>query len=57
MTDGKISDLSTGLDGQLKYKVKSFIACLVAVDESRNTGNVAQLDIFICDIDKTLTLI
>ena len=43
----RISDLSVDLDSQLKQKVKSFFAFSVAIDESTDITDVAQLAIFI----------
>ncbi|CAI9725754.1 Hypothetical predicted protein [Octopus vulgaris] len=53
---GRISDLSADLDRQLKHKVKTFIAFSVAIDESTDITDVAQLTIFILGVDKTLTV-
>ena len=50
----RISDLAEDLDNQLKRKVKSFIAFSVAIDESTDITDVAQLAIFICGVDDTL---
>ncbi|XP_023254026.1 general transcription factor II-I repeat domain-containing protein 2B-like [Seriola lalandi dorsalis] len=52
----RISDLSEDLDSQLKRKVKSFIAFSVAIDESTDITDVAQLAIFIRGVDDTLTV-
>ena len=52
----RISDLSADLDSQLKRKVKSFIAFSVAIDESTDITDVAQLAIFIRGVDDTLTV-
>ncbi|XP_028456300.1 scavenger receptor cysteine-rich type 1 protein M130-like [Perca flavescens] len=52
----RISDLSVDLDSQLKQKVKSFIAFSVAIDESTDITDVAQLAIFIREVDDTLTV-
>ncbi|XP_047440827.1 general transcription factor II-I repeat domain-containing protein 2A-like [Mugil cephalus] len=52
----KIYDLSADLDSQLERKVKSFIAFSVAIDESMDITDVAQLAIFIHGADGTLTV-
>ncbi|XP_037794130.1 general transcription factor II-I repeat domain-containing protein 2-like [Penaeus monodon] len=52
----RISDLAEDLDSQLKHKVKSFIAFSVAIDESTDITDVAQLAIFIRGVDDTLTV-
>lgn len=52
----RITDLSVDLDSQLKRKVKSFIAFSVAIDESTDITDVAQLAIFIRGVDDTLTV-
>ena len=52
----RISDLSTDLDSQLKRKVNSFITFSVAIDESTDITDVAQLAIFIRGVDDTLTI-
>lgn len=49
-------DLSADLDSQLKRKVKSFIAFSVAIDETTDITDVAQLAIFIRGVDDTLTV-
>lgn len=50
-----ISDLSADLDRQLKHKVKSIIAFSVAINESMNITEVAQLAIFHRCADEILT--
>ncbi|XP_072124401.1 E3 SUMO-protein ligase NSE2 isoform X1 [Mobula birostris] len=52
----RIGDLAGDLNSQLKDKVKSFIAFSVAVDESTDMTDVAQLGIFICGVDASLTV-
>lgn len=52
----RISDLSANLDSQLKHKVESFVAFSVAIDESTDITDVAQLAIFIRGTDETLTV-
>uniref|UniRef100_A0A9J7YGI0 Uncharacterized protein n=1 Tax=Cyprinus carpio carpio TaxID=630221 RepID=A0A9J7YGI0_CYPCA len=52
----RISELSADLDSQLKRKVESFLAFSVAIDESTDITDVAQLAIFICGVDETLTV-
>lgn len=52
----RISGLSEDLDSQLKRKVRSFIAFSVAIDESTDITDVAQLAIFIRGVDDTLTV-
>ena len=52
----RISDLSADLGNQLKCKVKSFIAFSIAIDESTDITDVAQLAIFIRGVDDTLTV-
>ncbi|XP_019748223.1 general transcription factor II-I repeat domain-containing protein 2-like [Hippocampus comes] len=52
----RISELSADLDHQLKRKVGSFVAFSVAIDESTDITDVAQLAIFIRGVDKTLNV-
>lgn len=49
-----ISDLSVHFDCQLKREIKSFIAFSIAIEESMDTTDVAQLAIFICGDTDTL---
>ena len=51
----RISDLFAKLDSQLKNKVKSFVTFSVALDESKDISDVAQLAIFIRGVDETLS--
>lgn len=51
----RISDILADLESQLKHKIQSFIAFSVAIDESTDVTDVAQLAIFICGVD-TLTV-
>jgi len=51
---GRISDISANLDSQLKNKVKSFVVLSVALDESTDIADVAQLAIFIRGVDETV---
>ena len=53
---GRISNISTNLDSQLKNKVKSFVMFSVALDESTDTADTAQLAIFIRGVDETLSV-
>ena len=52
----RISDLSANLDSQLKNKVKSFVTFSVALAESTDISDVAQLAIFIRGVDETLSV-
>ncbi|XP_066980426.1 general transcription factor II-I repeat domain-containing protein 2-like [Macrobrachium rosenbergii] len=52
----RVEDLSGDLGGQMNDKIKSFIAISVAVDESTDVTDVAQLAIFIRGVDETLTI-
>lgn len=52
----RISELSADLDSQLKRKTESFLAFSVAIDESTDITDVAQLAIFIRGVDETLTV-
>ncbi|CAI5689885.1 unnamed protein product [Oreochromis niloticus] len=52
----RISEQSADLDSQLKCKVESFLAFSVAIDESTDITDVAQLAIFIRGVDDTLTV-
>ena len=47
----RISDIFVNLDSQLKNKVKSFVTFSVALDESTDISDVAQLAIFICGVE------
>lgn len=51
-----ISDLAADIDGQFKEKVASFVAFSVAIDESTDITDIAQLAIFICRVDASLTV-
>lgn len=52
----RISELSEDISIQLKNKIKSFITFSIALDESTDITDVAQLAIFIRGIDKSLTI-
>ena len=52
----RVEDLSQDLGRQMNEKIKSFIAFSVAIDESTDVTDVAQLCIFICGVDDTLTV-
>jgi len=52
----RISDIFANLDIQLKNKVKSFVMFSVALDESMDISDVAQLAIFIRHVE-TLSVI
>jgi len=52
----RILDISANLDSQLKNKVKSFVAFSVALDESTDISDVAQLAILIRGVDETLSV-
>ena len=46
----RISGISTNLDSQLKNKVKSFVTFSVAVDESTDSSDIAQLAISVANL-------
>jgi len=46
----RISDISTNLDSQLKNKIKSFVSFSVAVDESTDISDIAQLAISVANL-------
>ncbi|KAK0153161.1 General transcription factor II-I repeat domain-containing protein 2 [Merluccius polli] len=52
----RVEDLSRDLGSQMHDKIKSFIAFSVAIDESTNVTDVAQLCIFIRGVDDTLAI-
>ena len=52
----RIGEFAGDLSSQLKDKVKSFIAFTIAIDESNDVTDVAQLGIFIRGVDATLTV-
>lgn len=52
----RVEELSGDLKRQLKEKVKSFIAFSVALNESTDVTDVAQLAIFICGVDASLNV-
>ncbi|XP_066969270.1 general transcription factor II-I repeat domain-containing protein 2-like [Macrobrachium rosenbergii] len=52
----RVEDLSGDLGRQMNDKIKSFIAFSVAIDESTDVTDVAQLAIFIRGVDETLTI-
>lgn len=49
-------ELAADLNSQLKYKVKSFIAFTIAIDESTDVKDVVQLRIFIFCVDANFTV-
>ena len=52
----RIGELAGDLNSQLKDKVKSFIAFSIALDESTDVCDVAQLGIFVRGVDASLTV-
>ncbi|KAK7925150.1 hypothetical protein WMY93_007460 [Mugilogobius chulae] len=52
----RISELAQDLDCQMAQKVKAFVAFSVAIDESTDITDVAQLAIFIRGVDESLTI-
>ncbi len=52
----RIEDLARDLNHQLKDKVKTFVAFSIALDESTDINNVAQLGIFIRGVDESLKI-
>ena len=52
----RISDLSANVDNQLKEKVASFVAFSIAIDESTDVTDIAQLAVFIRGVDASLTI-
>ena len=54
----RIADLAADLDSQKRHKVRSFVAfsVSVAIDESTDITDVAQLAIFIRGVDETLAV-
>ncbi len=52
----RIEDLARDLNHQLKDKVKTFVAFSIALDESTDINNVAQLGLFICGVDESLKI-
>ena len=52
----RVADLSSNLNSQMKEKIKSFIAFSVAIDESTDVTDIAQLAIFIRGVDETLKI-
>lgn len=50
----RIGELAWDLNQQLKDKVKSLIAFSIALDESMDVSNVAQIGVFIRGVDGTL---
>jgi len=50
----RVDELSENIHGQLKDKVKSFTAFSIAIDESTDISDVAQLVIFIRSVDKNM---
>ncbi|XP_059827205.1 SLAM family member 7-like [Hypanus sabinus] len=55
VTEERIGNLAGDFNSQLKAKVVSFIAFSVAIDESIDLTEVAQLGIFIRGVDASLT--
>ncbi|KAL0202287.1 hypothetical protein M9458_000305 [Cirrhinus mrigala] len=52
----RIEDLARDLNRQLKDKVKTFIAFSVALDESTDVNDVAQLGLFIRGVEESLNI-
>ena len=52
----RISNIFANLDSQLKNKIKLFVTFSVALDESMDIFDIAQLAIFIRGVDETLSL-
>nr|XP_023652433.1 general transcription factor II-I repeat domain-containing protein 2-like [Paramormyrops kingsleyae] len=52
----RIEDLARDLNRQLKDKVKTFIAFSVALDESTDVNDIAQLGLFIRGVDESLNI-
>ena len=52
----RVTELSGDLGSQMNDKIKSFIAFSVAIDESTDITDIAQLAIFIRGVDETLTI-
>jgi len=52
----RVDQLSTNLKEQLVEKGKDFIAYSLAVDESTDTTDIAQLSIFIRGVDSSLSI-
>jgi len=52
----RISNIFVNLDSQLRNKVKLFVTFSVALDESTDILDVAQLAIFIRGVDETLSV-
>lgn len=50
----RIADLSKNIDQQIKEKIKTFTAFSIAIDESTDINDIAQLAIFIRGVDKNL---
>jgi len=51
-----ISNIFANLDSDLKNKDKLFVTFSVALDESTDISDVAQLAIFILGVDETLSV-
>lgn len=47
----RVTELSSDLSSQMKEKIKSFIAFSIAIDESTDVTDIAQLAIFIRGVD------
>ena len=52
----RVEELSSDLRSQLKEKIKSFIAFSIALDESTDVTDTAQLAIFIRGVDAALNV-
>ena len=52
----RISNIIANLDSQLKNKVKLFVTFSVALDESTDISDVAQVAKFIRGVDETLSV-
>ena len=52
----RVTELSGDFGSQINDKIKSFIAFSVAIDESTDITDIAQLAIFIRGVDETFTI-
>ena len=55
--DRRIDDLGDNIESTLKNKLSACVLCSLALDESTDQGNTAQLVIFIRGIDENINII